>query len=107
MSDYDKSIHSNPDAQAWAKFFISTVQEQSWRLEDIDENLMTGWFANAMMAMHDHVKKEWVGYTKEDRERIVPMLVQSLINHDEKTMAGLLNAILIDIEQQLKEKNNG
>ena len=50
-------------------------------------------------------KREWVGYTNEDRERIVPMLVQSLINHDEKTMAGLLNAILIDIEQQLKEKN--
>lgn len=50
-------------------------------------------------------QKEWVGYTKEDRERIVPMLVQSLINHDEKTMAGLLNAILIDIDQQLKEKN--
>lgn len=49
--------------------------------------------------------REWVGYTKEDRERIVPVLVQSLINHDEKTMAGLLNAILIDIEQQLKEKN--
>ena len=52
-------------------------------------------------------KKEWVGYTNEDRKRIVPMLVQSLINHDEKTMAGLLNAILIDIEQQLKEKNSG
>ena len=52
-------------------------------------------------------KREWVGYTNEDRKRIVPMLVQSLINHDEKTMAGLLNAILIDIEQQLKEKNGG
>ena len=50
-------------------------------------------------------KKEWVGYTNEDRERIVPMLVQSLLNHDEKTMAGLLKAILIDIEAQLKEKN--
>jgi hypothetical protein len=50
-------------------------------------------------------KKEWVGYTNEDRERIVPMLVQSLINHDKKTMAVLLNAILIDIDQQLKEKN--
>jgi hypothetical protein len=52
-------------------------------------------------------KREWVGYTNEDRKRIVPMLVQSLSNHDERTMAGLLNAILIDIEQQLKEKNHG
>ena len=66
MSDYDKSIHSNPDAQAWAKFFIDTLAEQSWRIEDIDESLMTGWFANAMMAMHDHVKREWVGLTDDE-----------------------------------------
>jgi len=66
MNDYDKSIHSNPDAQAWAKFFIDTLAEQSWRIEDIDEGLMTGWFANAMMAMHDHVKRHWVGLTDEE-----------------------------------------
>ena len=52
-------------------------------------------------------KREWVGYTNEDRERIVPVLVQSLLNHDDKTMAVLLKAILIDIETQLKEKNGG
>jgi hypothetical protein len=60
-NDYDRSIHSNPDAQAWAKFFMATVNEQEWCIDDIDESLMTGWFANAMMAMHDHVKREWVG----------------------------------------------
>jgi hypothetical protein len=105
LNDYDRSIHSNPDAQAWAKFFIDTLAEQSWRIEHIDEGLMTGWFANAMMAMHDHVKRKWVGFTAAERDEIVPMLVQSLINHDDKTMAMLLRAILIDVEERLKEKN--
>ena len=80
MSDYDKNIHSNPDAQAWAKFFIDTLAEQSWRIEDIDEGLMTGWFANAMMAMHDHVKREWVGLTKDEVDSwqlpVVPTVFQ-------------------------------
>jgi len=35
--DYDMTIHHNPDAQAWAKFFIDAR------------------FSNAMMAMHDHL----------------------------------------------------
>jgi hypothetical protein len=70
-NDYDRSIHNNPDAQAWARFFINTVADQSWRIEDIDEGLMTGWFANAMMAMHDHVKREWVGLTDEEVTSII------------------------------------
>jgi hypothetical protein len=65
MSDYDMKIHSNPDAQAWAKFFIHTKEKASWQIEDIDESLMLAWFANAMMAMHDHLKSQrtWVGLT--------------------------------------------
>jgi hypothetical protein len=92
MSHYDKSIHSNPDAQAWAKFFISTVEEQSWRLENIDESLMTGWFANAMMAMHDHVKKEWVGLTASE--------VHECYDLNPARFASR-------IEAKLKEKNGG
>jgi len=53
--DYDHNIHSNPDAVAWAKFFIETKKELNWSAKDIDEDLMRGWFANAMMAMHDHI----------------------------------------------------
>jgi hypothetical protein len=48
---YDLSIHQNPDAQAWAKFFVKTFPDTPH-----DEETMCGWFANAMMAMHDHVK---------------------------------------------------
>ncbi len=56
MSDYDMSIHRNPDAQAWSKFFIKTMAKNNWTISDIDEALMTGWFANAMGAMHDHLR---------------------------------------------------
>lgn len=60
--DYDKSIHHNPDAQVWAKFFIETTKDMD-REAFNDEGYMIGWFANAMMAMHDHL------YTK-DIERL-------------------------------------
>ncbi len=49
MSNYDLSIHTNPDAQAWAKFFCKTHPGV------LDEGIMIGWFANAMMAMHDYL----------------------------------------------------
>lgn len=56
--DYDMSIHNNPDASAWAKFYVDTKHEFSLANPgaefDTEEN-MIGWFANAMMAMHDHV----------------------------------------------------
>ena len=51
-ADYDRSIHSNPDAKAWADFFVATFPGQADK-----HDLMLGWFANAMMAMHDHLKQ--------------------------------------------------
>lgn len=50
MDDYDMSIHTNPDAQAWAKFFCAQHPNCG-----LDEGTMIGWFSNAMMAMHDHL----------------------------------------------------
>ena len=99
MSDYDKSIHSNPDAQAWARFFIDTMAEQSWRIEDIDEGLMTGWFANAMMAMHDHVKREWVGLTDEEVGGLT--VFDGLTHIEVPILADFVRAT----EAKLKEKN--
>ncbi len=32
MADYDMSIHSNPDALAWARCFIETVKKNRWRI---------------------------------------------------------------------------
>ncbi len=52
--NYDTSIHTNPDASAWAKFFMKTQEENPAAV--IDETLMVAWFSNAMMAMHDYIK---------------------------------------------------
>ena len=50
--DYDMDIHYNPDAQAWAKFFIETTKDMDREVFS-DEGYMIVWFANAMMAMYD------------------------------------------------------
>ena len=54
MSDYDMSIHTNPSAAAWAEFFCNTTKDMP-REVFADQGYMLGWFANAMMAMHDHL----------------------------------------------------
>lgn len=51
--DYDMNIHTNPDALAWGKFFCETIKNNP-QIE-LDEDYMTAWFANAMMAMHDYL----------------------------------------------------
>lgn len=51
--EYDRSIHGNPDAGAWAKFFVETFPALKGK-----EGLMLGWFANAMMAMRDYLQTQ-------------------------------------------------
>lgn len=51
--NYDRSIHSNPSAEAWAALFIQTFPGLADK-----HDLMLGWFANAMMAMHDHLMQQ-------------------------------------------------
>lgn len=99
MSNYDIKIHSNPDAQAWAKFFIQTKEEESWRIEDIDEPLMLAWFANAMMAMHDHLKSQrtWVGLTNND--------LQPIAEEYRILFGSWVHDFARAIEAKLKEKN--
>ena len=49
--EYDRAIHHNPDAKAWADLFMQTFPHCG-----ADPETMHGWFANAMMAMYDHLK---------------------------------------------------
>ena len=58
MSDYDMSIHKNPDAQVWAKFFGEKFKVVTLDGTEVDdsEGLMIAWFANAMMAMYDYIE---------------------------------------------------
>jgi len=55
--DYDRSIHNNPDARAWAKFFIETTKDVDREVFGI-EGYMIAWFENAMMAMRDSMKPQ-------------------------------------------------
>ena len=48
---YDMRIHSNPSALAWTTFF----REHNPDCNVDDDVIMLAWFANAMMAMHDHI----------------------------------------------------
>lgn len=61
-ADWCSSIHRNPDAKAWADFFVAVFPG----LADKHE-LMIGWFANAMMAMHDHLKAQPSGVVLPER----------------------------------------
>lgn len=65
MSDYDRKIHDSRSAKDWAEFFGKTYEKNNWFFgcdkgvwtkEEVEE-LMLGWFANAMMAMHDSIKR--------------------------------------------------
>lgn len=50
MTSQEKNLHNTADAQIWAKTFM-----EIWgsRLNEIDEGLMLGWFANAIEAGRD------------------------------------------------------
>lgn len=50
-TEWDHSIHANPSAQAWAAAFA-----KMYPTCNVPEDVMLGWFANAMMAMHDFLK---------------------------------------------------
>ena len=68
-ADYDRAIHNNPDAKAWADLFVDTFPG----LKD-KHDLMIGWFANAMMAMHDHLARK----TAPQPELVMPVALGSV-----------------------------
>jgi hypothetical protein len=47
----EDNLIGNPDAKVWAEEFVKLLKEKS-NIE-IDEGLMIGWFANAIMAGYD------------------------------------------------------
>ena len=38
----------------WAKAFIRVVKDNNMTIKDIDEDLMLGWFCNAIECSHDY-----------------------------------------------------
>ena len=66
---YDLSLHRNPDAKAWADFFVAVFPGQADK-----HGLMIGWFANAMMAMHDHLKAQQSAHVSVPRDIALALL---------------------------------
>jgi hypothetical protein len=46
---------AKPEAPMWAKAFVAAVKENPSIATD--EEAMRGWFANAMMAIYDHLER--------------------------------------------------
>ena len=53
------------DAMLWAEVFVETKKEMHWTLDDIDESLMVGWFANAMQAWEWQMERDKVAKSKK------------------------------------------
>ena len=84
---YDMRIHSNSSALAWTKFFREHNPECN-----LGDNVMLGWFANAMMAMHAHI---YQSTQPEQTEQITFKDDADKITHLENSvelLAGLLDA---------------
>jgi hypothetical protein len=55
MKSSDAYLECGADASKWAAFFCQVAKKNG---HDLDEGWIFGWFANAMMAMHDHLRPE-------------------------------------------------
>lgn len=56
------------DALKWAEYFMQTMKENDWEILDIDESLMVGWFANAIMDCYD-IQQQRIKELEEEVKR--------------------------------------
>jgi hypothetical protein len=54
------------DAVVWAQKFMEYKKRMRWTHSDIDESLMTTWFANAIMAGYDEATRR----SMNDRHKV-------------------------------------
>lgn len=81
---YDMSIHSNSSALAWTTFFREHNPECN-----LDDNVMLGWFANAMMAMHDHIyQSTQPEQTEQEIETLVRDFFENYLDTWEESDSG-------------------
>ena len=69
----DINLMDTTDAKVWADEFVRIKNKAGWQLEDIDEALMVGWFANMWAATYDPL--------------------QSIIEHQQKEIKTLREAL--------------
>ena len=103
------NLHSNPDAQVWAKYFMETKEKNNWSIKDIDEELMIAWFANAMMAIGDHIYQTKTvtekGGKAIDLDKLKEEYEKCFMVLDKTEMKGTaVNAKLNDVFEWIEQK---
>lgn len=98
--EYDHAIHSNPDAKAWADLFVQTHPALADK-----HDLMLGWFANAMMAMYDHLYqtkfKDWQPDSGRDAALVLLQdAARAWNNERESELDSIMERIEIFLIQQ-------
>ena len=99
-AEYDRNIHNNPDAAAWADFFMATFPNCG-----ADRDTMLGWFANAMMAVHDSMPS-----TAEVEARALERLKKDIEAEywPSEAKEGVAQAIeyIVDAASEIREQSN-
>ena len=73
---------SSTDAMVWAEAFVQHKKDNEWSLEEIDKDLMVGWFANAMCAQMDSSDNIRI----EELERMLHLRGEELIQNAARNM---------------------
>ena len=103
----DGTLTADPDYAdgTWTPLYAAPVHAIDISQERVDETAKDRHEFECPRCGHCCQQREWVGFNAAELEKIIPMLVKSFINHDEKTLFLLVGAMLVDIEDQLKSKN--
>ncbi len=80
------NLNYNTDALVWAQEFMKIWQEQP--IEMLDEDLMLGWFANAIMTGYDAARQKYETVNKHDfiMQGIMSMSKKIDIPYDEQIL---------------------
>ncbi len=66
----------NRDAAKWAEAFIETCQKNGTEAMHEDFGFVVGWFANAMMAMHDSIYNNEIKKLQSENEKLKEILTE-------------------------------
>ena len=78
-------------ADKWAVSFCQTMDRTGWGIEDIDQDLMLGWFANAIETATDHRSRQ----LSDETRKIVDIQVSPGNWNYDAYMHGMANGMLL------------
>ena len=95
MSDTPRTVDKD-EALRLALAFIGRVNRDGWILADFEPEMYA-----TLDAIKEALAKEWVGLTDED----IKKCIAATIKVTDPLLLDAIQAVVIDVESQLKEKN--